>query len=252
MRSLTVKAVCGGTLGWMDPPFNSILALPGATHQDPTQNEIINDLNNLKMYINSLKVVYINSLKIGYINSQRIIRIKWLKNKMRRQINDSYRPLNNTEKKARQCKYGRSNWLKNKTCRQTNDSYRLPKKDTRQKKIYCQIFWHKNKVCRQMNDSSNYPKNSGQWQYSQIFSLKIKMCHLRNDSCHSPKITFSAELQKQHDSQKKLPVIYGNKVSFGKKISCPTTDKDIQFAIKVEINPSHGEKKNSTKLKPIA
>ena len=34
-RSLTVKAVCGGTLGWKDPPFNSVLALPGATHQDP-------------------------------------------------------------------------------------------------------------------------------------------------------------------------------------------------------------------------
>ena len=37
-RSLPVKAVCGGTLGWKDPPFNPILALPGATHQDPTNN----------------------------------------------------------------------------------------------------------------------------------------------------------------------------------------------------------------------
>ena len=51
-RSLTVKAVCGGTLGWKDPPFNSILALPGATHQDPTHNEIINEIINyiLKHY----------------------------------------------------------------------------------------------------------------------------------------------------------------------------------------------------------
>ena len=46
-RSLTVKAVCGGTIGWKDPPFNSILALPGATNQDPTQNEIINDFISL-------------------------------------------------------------------------------------------------------------------------------------------------------------------------------------------------------------
>ena len=56
-RSLTVKAVCGGTLGWRDPPFNSILALPGATHQDPTQNQIINDLISNKLNTNeSLKI----------------------------------------------------------------------------------------------------------------------------------------------------------------------------------------------------
>ena len=39
-RSVTVKAVCGGTLGWKDPPFNSISALPRATHQDPTQIDL--------------------------------------------------------------------------------------------------------------------------------------------------------------------------------------------------------------------
>ena len=69
-RSPTVKAVCGGTLGWKDPPFNSKLALPGATHQDPTQNDIINDLNSHKININyhkiNLNMTEINMILISY------------------------------------------------------------------------------------------------------------------------------------------------------------------------------------------
>ena len=49
------------------------------------------------------------------------------------------------------------NWLKNKMCRQANDSYRLPKNY-----VGCdsyQINWHKNKMCRRSNDSYHLPKN---------------------------------------------------------------------------------------------
>ena len=35
-QSLTVRAVCDGTLRCKYPPFNSILVLPSATHQDLT------------------------------------------------------------------------------------------------------------------------------------------------------------------------------------------------------------------------
>ena len=61
--SLTVKAVCGGTLGRKDPPFNSILALPGATHQDTTHNEIIKNIIT-KITINQHKLYEYRNLKV--------------------------------------------------------------------------------------------------------------------------------------------------------------------------------------------
>ena len=35
-------------LGWKNSQFNSILSLPGSTHQDTTKNEMLNNLSNLK------------------------------------------------------------------------------------------------------------------------------------------------------------------------------------------------------------
>ena len=73
-RSLTVKAVCGGTLGWNDPPLNSLLALPGATHQDLTQKEIIKYLSSPKLYYqNDKNSMYSNKKSINKTKDQTTI-----------------------------------------------------------------------------------------------------------------------------------------------------------------------------------
>ena len=64
-RSLTVKAVCDGTLGWKNPPYNSILTLPGATHQDPTLNEIIkNKITKITINQHIIKLYEYRNLKV--------------------------------------------------------------------------------------------------------------------------------------------------------------------------------------------
>ena len=64
-RLLTVKAVCGGTLGWKDPPFNSILTLPGTTQQDPTLNEIIkNKITKITINQHIIKLYEYRNLKV--------------------------------------------------------------------------------------------------------------------------------------------------------------------------------------------
>ena len=122
-RSLTVKAVCGGTLGWKDPPFNSILALPGATHQDLTQNEIIKDLicpltgsYNILKYRAGADSYYtrreIRPINLIYHVGNDNYRINWLKNKMCRQTNDSHRQPNNYVGNDKYACYARINWRK--------------------------------------------------------------------------------------------------------------------------------------------
>ena len=150
-RSLTVKAVCGGTLGWKDPPFNSIVALPGATHQDQTQNDL-NDLINPT----------ISNSKINYI-LPRII-----SNGM---VNYYLARITITYLLATQ--------------------YVVTGQVASQGKLHCQFFWHKNNMCRQTHDISNYPVNLGQWQHGRMISLQIEICHENHDSYLSPKIIFN-------------------------------------------------------------
>ena len=151
-RPLTAKAVCGGTLGWKDPPFNSILALPGATHQDPTQNEIINEIINyiLKYYpldrclnkdiINNTKTTlsvclkndnelisnYLSQTKIAAGQQSELCCHFLRKNKMCRHKSDS---RCNAEKYGYKAKYI---WIILKLgchfCHHVNDSYQLPDK----------------------------------------------------------------------------------------------------------------------------
>ena len=122
------KAVCGGTLGWKDPPFNPILALPGATHQDLTQNDIINDLNSQK--------INFNYIKINLIMTKNIIKITLLSYKSNETLItiSNYMPLS--------CKNAEKGQA------------------THQLKLRCHIFWHKNKMCREVNDISLYRKEN--------------------------------------------------------------------------------------------
>ena len=53
-------------------------------------------------------------------------RINWLENKLCRQINDSYHPIDNYNKDYAHC-VG-INWPKNKMCHHVDDSYQLPNK----------------------------------------------------------------------------------------------------------------------------
>ena len=196
-RSLTVKAVCGSTLGWKDPPFNSMLALPGATHQDPTQNEIINNLISNKLNTNdNLKAnnyfpIYqnIGDNYIGNDNYAHWAQINWLENKMCRHLDDSYQlPDNYCNNNNYAGQSARINWLENKMCRHIDDSYQLPNSHEH----YARIFWLKDKICharwlenkmrRQLDDSYRLPDN-----YIQINWLEHKIC-AGNDSYYTHQV----------------------------------------------------------------
>ena len=89
----------------------SILALPGATHQDPTQNEIINDLNSLK----TKYIIISNNLnqkkKPKYNRNVSLTVVNWLKNKMCRLANDSYQlPENYIKRRTTSFKLELMNW----------------------------------------------------------------------------------------------------------------------------------------------
>ena len=133
-RPLTVKAVCGGTLGWKDPSFNSMLTLPGATHQDPNPNDLIKYLFILKfnspygptgpMIIKTTVLLYIketysDNSKIGPFPIEKYMKnvpaslleiqrfqIKkefFPKNKMCRLRNDSYKRASNSTSRNDSC-----------------------------------------------------------------------------------------------------------------------------------------------------
>ena len=174
-RSLTVKAVCGGTLGWKDPPFNSILALPGATHQDPTQNDIINDLISLNI---NFAYIQINSIsKIMKVKStKRPLRcyttIGLIIRSLKIYIILNYLPPGQYIESGQATQWQKLRRQifrhKNKMCRQTNDSRPL-KKCAKYCEQCCHIFWQKNIVCRQTVDSCRYTWK-GRNNY-RIFSL---------------------------------------------------------------------------------
>ena len=128
-RSLTVKAVCDGTLGWKDPPFNSILALPGATHQDPTQNEIINDLNSLKTkYIIISKNLNQKKKPKYYRNiSLTVARQSTVSGIINRNYNTTLIHLCYSRPARTSQDTRRINCLKIKMCRQLDDSCHPPK-----------------------------------------------------------------------------------------------------------------------------
>ena len=146
------QAVCGGTLGWKDPPFNSILALPGATHQDQPSYEIINEIINLNLdYLISQN----NSNKLNN-NKNRKIKGKNIR-PLPHHIDDT---INISTYKLKMLLF-------------LDMSQATPRQ-----KLCCQIFWHKNKMCRQVNDISRHLKN---YNYRISISLKNIMCHVKYD-----------------------------------------------------------------------
>ena len=128
------------------------------------------------------------------------------------QIKDSYRPPNNTNKKAQQCKYGQTNWLKNKMCRQTNASYHQPKNDsyytvenwlviyqlkkknwlvndsyyTRREIRSNNLIYHVGNDNYRINWLKNKMAQDARKRKVQIKWLKLKLCRQANDSYRLP------------------------------------------------------------------